>query len=219
MFSQANFLGLRTTKTDASMNDPIDLGGSYQVVGDARAVITSFLDNATVIIWDSAPDTATLPLPPPPIGITNIQSSGCSPPCTGAGTCSLFLPICVCSEGYNGTLCQFCAEGHFGPTCQPCPSNCTSCDQGMSGSGRCLVPKAHTAAECECLNGVCDANGQCNCLPGWGKAVNGTKCAQCEPGFFLSKSGGCQSMIQYFSFLFFSPSNDFRSLSTWMRRM
>lgn len=180
---------------NASVNEPVTLGASFQLLGNAWATLTSSKDNSSIIIRDSASDTSALPLPLPPYVITNIQSSSCSPPCSTGGSCNPASPVCTCLKGFNGTLCQSCAEGHFGSSCQPCPSNCENCDQGISGSGRCLPSAVRTAAKCKCLNGVCDSDGGCTCLPGWGASSNGTKCAQCEQGFFMTSTGGCQSMI------------------------
>ena len=177
------------TSTSASLNNSISLGSSFQLLGGAWAAITSSSDNISIIVWDSVPDIAALSLPPGTLAITDIQSSGCSPPCARPGTCNPSSPVCICPKGFSGAQCQSCAEGHFGPTCLPCPSNCTSCDQGISGSGRCSAPTVSTVAKCNCVNGVCESNG--------------TACARCEQGFFLTSTGGCQSMIYYFYFFSF----------------
>ena len=47
-------------------------------------------------------------------------------------------------------------------------------------------------ASCNCLNGQCGSNGQCACNAGWTTADNGTVCAKCSPGFFLTSTGDCQ---------------------------
>lgn len=222
-FSQPNFLGQEVINSSASVKNPVPLGASFVTIGNVWAAVTSLKTNKSVIIRDSAADTSNLPLPPPQLVITNIQYSGCLPPCTGAGTCAINQsspnPTCLCSQGFTGNLCQSCIAGHFGPKCLPCPSNCTKCDEGIAGSGRCLVPVLPTAAECKCVNGNCDKNGNCVCLPGWANSSNGTQCAQCAQGFFLSSTGGCQSMIKYSLFFFLLLPNDFRSLSNWMLKL
>ncbi len=118
-------------------------------------------------------------------------SNACSPPCSGAGVCSA-SGQCTCPSGFNGTSCEVCAKGFFGPSCQACPAGCTACDDGITGSGRCLSSTtANLSSTCNCLNGVCGANGQCSCNAGWTTASNGTQCATCAPGFFLDGNGNC----------------------------
>jgi hypothetical protein len=55
-------------------------------------------------------------------------------------------------------------------------------------------------AKCNCINGVCGADGQCACNAGWTTANNGTACAMCAQGFFQSTTGDCQG-ISSFPFL------------------
>lgn len=225
LYPQAYFYGTSQLYPSASADNPITLGASnsFVIYGYAYAILTSSDKSTTIIIWDSVPNFYFLSLPGSPgttYSITSIQSAVCSPSCTSAGTCDKYSPVCICPKGFTGAQCQSCAKGFFGPTCQACPSNCKTCDDGMSGSGLCLVP-ASTTPKCKCENAICggsNGEGACTCLPGWGPANNGTACAQCLQGFYLASNGGCQSMIQYFSFLFFFPplSNDFRSLSTCM---
>ncbi|KAF7338781.1 Growth factor receptor domain-containing protein [Mycena sanguinolenta] len=82
--------------------------------------------------------------------------------------------------------------GVFGPSCAACPSGCKDCDDGPTGSGRCLdTTSANAPATCNCVNGVCNANGSCTCTAGFTTAANGTACSQCAPGFFLTSSGDC----------------------------
>jgi hypothetical protein len=194
MFPNIYFQGSGAVTANSSLNSTVPLGASFKVLGNTWASLASPLStsNTSFIIWDSVMDTSVLPIPSNLV-ITNIQSAGCVPPCAGAGSCNPSTPVCVCPPGFNGTLCQSCSEGHFGPTCRPCPSSCTNCDQGITGSGKCI----NAAAQCNCLHGECGDNGKCKCLPGWGQSQNGTACAQCDQGFFIL-------------------SNDFCSLSTWM---
>ncbi|KAF8898212.1 insulin-like growth factor binding protein [Gymnopilus junonius] len=156
------------------------------------AAVTSS-SNDRFIIWDAVPDISQLPTGfSTSLSLLNVQSSACSPPCSGNGVCSA-SGTCTCPTGFTGSSCEACAEGFFGPTCQPCPTGCGSCDQGISGSGRCLTPNVINApSTCDCLNGECGANGQCTCNPGWTTSSNGTACAQCAPGFFLTSTGDCQ---------------------------
>ena len=195
--------------TEASSDKPIDIKNSLEIVGNTWAVVTSTKNNTNVTsrIWASVLDISALPLPQGTHRITEIQSADCPDPCAGAGTCILDSgsPICKCADGFNGTQCEFCAKGFFGPKCQPCPSNCTVCDEGISGSGLCLVPQL-SSPDCQCRNGECDSDGKCICLPGYGSSNNGTACAECQQGFYLKLQNtggdggeddrsGCQSMV------------------------
>ena len=146
-----------------------------------------------MIFWDSVPDVSQLPSGASALSqLLDIQSSACSPPCAGAGVCTA-SGTCVCPTGFNGTSCETCAPGFFGPTCQACPADCASCDDGMTGTGRCLEPVIQNLpSTCNCLNGSCGSNGQCTCIPGWTTADNGTACAKCADGFFLNSDGSCE---------------------------
>ncbi|KAF7291999.1 Growth factor receptor domain-containing protein [Mycena indigotica] len=147
--------------------------------------------NNRVIIWDSIPDTAQLPTSGPPIGsltLFDIESAACNPSCSSAGICSS-TGTCTCSPGFTGPSCETCAPGFFGPNCKACPSGCAKCDDGPAGTGRCLV--SQTASSCNCVNGVCGANGSCTCTTGFTTAANGTACSKCATGFFLDSKGDC----------------------------
>jgi len=160
------------------------------------AAVTSGSNKDRIVIWDAVPNISQLPAgASQSLSLLDVQSSACSPPCSGSGVCST-SGTCSCPTGFTGSSCETCAEGFFGPTCQPCPQGCGSCDQGISGSGRCLTPVVTNApSTCNCLNGQCGTNGQCTCNPGWIKADNGTECAKCAPGFFLTSTGDCQGIF------------------------
>jgi hypothetical protein len=155
--------------------------------------------NNRLIIWDSLPDIAQLPSDSSgPLSLLDIESSSCSPPCASSGVCSP-SGTCSCASGYTGASCESCSSGFFGPTCKPCPAGCSSCDDGISGSGRCLVAAvANPPSSCNCVNGVCGSNGQCTCTTGFTTAANGTACATCAPGFFLTSAGDCQSTLSFY---------------------
>ncbi|KAF7347454.1 Extracellular matrix protein FRAS1 [Mycena venus] len=102
-------------------------------------VALSFGSNGRVVLWDSVPDTAQLPLGSKgSMSLLDMQSSTCSPPCASSGTCSA-SGTCACAPGFNGTSCETCAAGFFGPTCQACPAGCASCDEGISGTALCRL--------------------------------------------------------------------------------
>ncbi|KAG2355257.1 hypothetical protein BDR07DRAFT_1613759 [Suillus spraguei] len=149
--------------------------------------------NRRVILWNSIPDVSQLPASASgSLSLLNLQSSSCSPVCSGDGICSS-SGTCQCPSGFTGSSCEACSSGFFGPECQACPSGCTSCDDGISGTGRCLVPVvSNLPSSCNCINGECGANGQCTCLSGWTSASNGTQCAACAAGFFLATNGNCE---------------------------
>ena len=147
-----------------------------------------------VIFWSSVPDVAQLPISvgTGSLAILDIQSSSCTPTCSGNGVCSA-SGTCTCPTGFTGSACESCADGFFGPKCQPCPSNCTKCDQGITGTGVCLTPAVtNLPSSCNCLNGVCGSDGRCTCNPGWTTGTNGTSCSACDKGFFQTTGGDCK---------------------------
>lgn len=165
---------------------------SLALSGNVWAAVSAG-SNSRVILWNSVPDVSQLPASASgSLSLLNLQSSSCSPACSGNGICSA-SGTCQCPSGFTGSSCEACSSGFFGPTCQACPSGCTSCDDGISGTGRCLVPVvSNLPSSCNCINGQCGANGQCTCVSGWTSASNGTQCAACAAGFFLNTNGNCE---------------------------
>ena len=165
---------------------------SLALSGNVWAEVSAGTNNR-VILWDSVPDVSQLPQSASgSLSLLSLQSTACSPPCSGNGVCSA-SGTCTCPTGFSGTSCESCASGYFGPTCNACPSGCTSCDDGITGTGRCLTPiVTNPPSSCNCINGECGTNGQCTCLSGWTSASNGTQCAACASGFFLDSSGNCE---------------------------
>lgn len=190
---QAAFSQLPSSPVNSSIPLP---AGSLALSNNVWIALIPGSSSNPIIFWDTIPDVSQLPPEAsPPLALVNIQSSACSPPCSGSGICSASA-TCSCPPGFTGSACEACANGFFGPKCQPCPSECESCDQGISGSGRCFVPIIGNApATCNCANGQCSTDGACTCNPGWTNAANGTACAQCAPGFFMTSAGNCQSKI------------------------
>lgn len=184
---QAQFSALPTSPASNNSSTPFS-AGSIAMSSNLWIAVTT--GNKRIILWDSVPDMSQLP------GISSLslsamESNTCSPPCSGAGVCST-SGQCTCPSGFNGTSCEVCAKGFFGSSCQACPAGCTTCDDGITGSGLCLSSTTgNLSSACNCLNGVCGANGQCSCNAGWTTASNGTQCSTCAPGFFLDGNGNC----------------------------
>ncbi|KAI0042843.1 hypothetical protein FA95DRAFT_514665 [Auriscalpium vulgare] len=182
----AQFIALPTTPV-SNTSTPL-AASAISLSTDVWIAVNS--GNNRLILWDSVPDVAQLP-GTPSLSLTDIQSNACSPQCAGAGVCSS-SGQCVCPAGFTGASCETCAPGFFGPSCQACPAGCTTCDDGATGSGRCLsTTVTNPPSSCNCLNGECGTNGQCTCNSGWTTADNGTACAKCAQGFFLDGNGDC----------------------------
>ncbi|CDO71899.1 hypothetical protein BN946_scf184940.g46 [Trametes cinnabarina] len=195
VYPQANYSGQATfTKLPStSSNSTAKISPGSLALASNVWIAVSGSSSDRVIFWDSVPDVSQLPSGVSGLSqLLDIQSSACSPPCAGAGVCSA-SGTCTCPAGFNGTSCETCAPGFFGPTCQACPADCTSCDDGMTGTGRCLQLAIKNApSTCNCLNGVCNSDGTCACNAGWTTGANGTSCAKCATGFFLNSDGNCE---------------------------
>ena len=194
---QSSFTGLPTTP---ARNTSTPLVAQSLTLSSTVWVALNSGNKDRVIIWEAVPDVNQLPSNSlGSLSLIDIQSSACNPNCASSGVCTN-AGTCQCASGFTGTSCESCASGFFGPKCQSCPANCKTCDDGITGSGRCLQPIiANNPANCNCLNGECSSNGQCACNAGFTTASNGTACAACSPGFFLSSAGDCQSTDFTFS--------------------
>ncbi|KDQ18608.1 hypothetical protein BOTBODRAFT_28987 [Botryobasidium botryosum FD-172 SS1] len=159
-----------------------------------------------VVLWSSVSDLSQLPsssLSSNSLSLLNLQSSSCSTPCSSHGSCSPSSSTCTCPPNFAGTACESCAKGFFGPNCQACPANCPSCDDGPTGSGRCLGAIASDPpSSCNCQNGVCGTGGSCACNAGWTSppgatstagSTNSTQCSVCAPGFSSDGAGNCSA--------------------------
>ncbi|KAJ3723967.1 insulin-like growth factor binding protein [Lentinula raphanica] len=144
-----------------------------------------------VVFWDSVPDFSQLAVSGS-LSLVDMQSSACEPACSSNGVCTA-SGTCSCAAGFTGASCESCESGFFGASCQACPSGCLDCDDGISGTGKCLqFNVTNSPSTCNCLNGECGSNGQCSCNAGWTTADNGTACAKCASGFFLTSNGDCK---------------------------
>ena len=186
---QSSFTALSTTPA-GNPNTP--LAAQSLTLSSAVWAALNSSNNNPFIVWDSIPDVSQLPASNlGSLSLTQLQSSACNPSCASSGVCTT-TGTCKCASGFTGTSCESCASGFFGPKCQPCPTNCATCSDGITGSGVCLQPViANNPSNCNCLNGVCGSNGQCACNAGFTTASNGTACATCSPGFFLTSTGDC----------------------------
>lgn len=195
---QAEFSELPTSPAPSNQSTPISAASLF--ISQNVWVAVKSGSNNRLILWDSIPDMTQLPTTTTSssgMSLHDMQSSSCSPPCAGSGICSA-QGTCTCPTGFNGTSCETCASGFFGPTCQPCPAGCTKCDDGIAGSGRCLIlTVTNPPSSCNCVNGECGANGQCTCLPGWTSASNGSACSKCTTGFFQDSTGNCQGAFLF----------------------
>ena len=211
---QATFSPLPSTQ----MNNSIPLPASSLALSDnVWMALTSGSNNNSIIFWKAVPDVSQLPsAASQSLALVDIQSYACSPACSGSAVCSTSGKCNCPSPGFTGSACEVCAKGFFGPTCQPCPSQCKTCDEGISGSGECLLPLiSNTPATCNCVNGLCGTDGTCACNSGWVNDANGTACAQCASNFYLTSTGDCKSKI-YFRLPSPSSSNDSGRMSNGM---
>ncbi|KAJ4493256.1 hypothetical protein C8R41DRAFT_951206 [Lentinula lateritia] len=144
-----------------------------------------------VVFWDSVPDFSQLAVSGS-LCLVVMQSSACEPACSSNGICTS-SGTCSCAAGFTGASCESCESGFFGLSCQACSSGCLDCDDGISGTGKCLAFNITNApSSCNCLNGECGSSGECSCNAGWTTADNGTACAKCASGFFLTSTGDCK---------------------------
>ncbi|KZT74043.1 hypothetical protein DAEQUDRAFT_807755 [Daedalea quercina L-15889] len=198
VYSGANYSGqasFNALPTNVSTNSTKQLSGSsLALASDVWMSVSGASSSDRIVLWSSVPDISQLPSSSlgSSLALLDMQSTSCSSPCSSGGICSS-SGQCVCQSGFTGTSCESCASGHFGPSCEACPTGCLDCDDGISGTGTCLQFNVTDApSTCNCINGVCDENGQCTCNAGWTTSSNGTACATCATGYFLDSSGNCE---------------------------
>ncbi|KAJ4474127.1 hypothetical protein C8J55DRAFT_537066 [Lentinula edodes] len=131
-----------------------------------------------VVFWDSVPDFSQLAVSGS-LSLVDMQSSAFEPACSSNSICTS-SGTCSCAAGFTGASCE---SGFFGLSCQACTSGCLDCDDGISGTGKCLAFNITNApSSCNSLNGECGSSGQCSCNAGWTTADNGD-CQTCKSGF------------------------------------
>lgn len=183
----ADFVALPTSANASNVTTPIN-AESFVLSSNTWAEVST--SSGRLILWDSSPDLSQLPGSISGLTLKQLQSGSCSTDCASGGVCTS-QGACACLPNFTGSSCEACETGFFGPTCQACPANCATCDDGINGSGVCLKTVSETQ-NCNCLNGVCASDGSCVCNAGWVDSSNGTKCASCAEGFFLSNDGSCK---------------------------
>lgn len=197
----ATFVALPTSANASNLTTPIN-PESFVLSSNTWAEVST-ANGGRLILWDAAPDLAQLPGSLSGLTLKQIQSGACSTSCARGGVCTA-QGACACLPGFTGASCEACETGFFGPSCQACPADCATCDDGVNGSGVCLKTISQTQ-NCSCLNGVCASDGSCACNAGWVDSTNGTKCATCADGFFLSNDGSCKgALFESFSTLRYS---------------
>lgn len=197
------FISLPSTANASNITGVIAAGSLLPSTNTWAIVTASTNGNAArLVLWDAAPDIAQFPNSPGQLTLQSLQSASCSTPCSSGGICTA-QGSCACLPGFTGSACEVCSPGFFGSNCTACPAGCDKCDDGIGGSGRCLKEEVQNEpASCNCLNGVCGSDGKCACNAGWTTSSNGTQCASCSGGFFLSGDGSCKGVsttLQYFS--------------------
>ncbi|KAF9514425.1 hypothetical protein BS47DRAFT_869237 [Hydnum rufescens UP504] len=163
------------------------------------AVLVQNSSSTRIVVWQSIPDFSQVSSSSAfagssPVSLVSLQSTTCNTPCSSSGTCTA-SGTCNCPPQFSGASCETCAEGFFGPSCQPCPPNCLTCDEGPTGTGKCLSTTAsNLPTSCNCLNGVCSSSGSCTCNNGWAtNPGNSTACSSCANGFFDNGDGECRA--------------------------
>ncbi|TYJ59030.1 hypothetical protein B9479_000019 [Cryptococcus floricola] len=147
------------------------------------------------VLWGAIPERSLLPNSARGLGISGAGNSQCDPGCSSHGTCTLTNTTlsCFCDEGWTGSTCNECSSGYYGTLCQACPSNCTVCDDGYTGTGQCIGTASSSLETCDCVHGTCTSDQECICSAGWvtNSTVSASNCNTCAEGFFQDAFGDC----------------------------
>ncbi|SGY76706.1 BQ5605_C005g03509 [Microbotryum silenes-dioicae] len=220
------YLALPATNTSASNSTSTSLGSSISSLllsNEVYAILHA--GSERFVVWDGVADVSQWrSVVKNQVTFQQLQSSACATPCASGGTCT-GDGRCACATGWAGTLCgqsgldpprvlvyrstvtdlsyfifdcsDICEPGHYGSSCLPCPANCANCDQGVTGTGRCLDVGSSSIVQpstCNCINGICASNSSsapCACSAGWSTAANGTQCGACATGYYQTNGGDC----------------------------
>ncbi|GAA5829789.1 hypothetical protein JCM5353_002232 [Sporobolomyces roseus] len=174
---------------------------------DSYAIVST-PGSSRIVVWESIPDVSTLGFSGSVQKgeLAELRNTGCpgdGGECGIGGKCSS-NGTCVCRTGFTGNDCGDCLPGFYGKECsEQCRGGCSTCDDGIAGSGLCLDPPSHAnlilPSDCNCLNGICSGStstATCDCNAGWTRGSNGTQCASCSDGYYMSSSGDCLGTCQ-----------------------
>ncbi|BGP53831.1 hypothetical protein JCM8202v2_001403 [Rhodotorula sphaerocarpa] len=156
------------------------------------------------VLWDSLYDAGQLPSGAGSggINILDVQARGCAAACSSGGVCTQ-NGTCACTPGFQGQSCA-------------CPSGCTDCDDGITGTGLCLDSTASnvtlpcwttaanacdpSCASCSGPNATCltcqsglqpDSSDATKCVTATTASTNGTFVTCPERTFWSSSSSSC----------------------------
>ncbi|KAF8344015.1 insulin-like growth factor binding protein [Cantharellus anzutake] len=202
-FLNSNFTGTGVAHdlgtANATFSTAVLKAESFLVQDGVWGVLLQNSTGARMVVWESVSDLSQISSSSnfeinSESSLVALQSSSCPSPCSSSGTCNA-SGSCSCSPSFSGSACETCAPGFFGPECQSCPSGCLTCDDGPSGTGRCLSSTAtNPSSSCNCLHGTCNSDGSCTCSSGWASSNgNSTQCSTCANGFFNNGDGECRT--------------------------
>ncbi|GAA6047624.1 hypothetical protein JCM3770_001594 [Rhodotorula araucariae] len=172
---------------------------SLLLTSNTWAVVQLANDKSSrLVVWDSIADVGDIKggSCSGGVNVVGVQARGCSTPCSSGGVCT-GNGTCACFDGFSGSTCDECSRGFFGRSCEPCPAGCGKCNDGITGTGLCLdapITNVTLPSTCNCANGICASNAPgatCECSAGWTRAANGTQCAACATGYYMSSGGDC----------------------------
>ncbi|KAK4048713.1 hypothetical protein OIO90_005706 [Microbotryomycetes sp. JL221] len=206
--SRTNFESLSRTNPNVTRDDNLRMQARSMLLSDNTFVLVKGKHDRQIALWDSVADVDTLGLDPSQIELTNgeidivgLQSSSCREGCASGGICGS-VGKCLCLPGFTGARCDECTLGYYGAKCEPCQEDCTKCDSGITGTGRCLdlAPSASVTLP-SALPSKCTAGAIDNFGPGSMRAD--IRCSECIPGSYLV-DGACRDTCPEG----FSPSPD-----------
>ncbi|GAA5861716.1 hypothetical protein JCM8547_000713 [Rhodosporidiobolus lusitaniae] len=193
----ATYLSLPTNYSSANSTTSPSGIEAFLLTSSSYAILT-LGESTRLVVWESLADVGEIKggSGSGGVSVVDVQSRECTTPCASGGVCAS-SGKCVCGTGWTGETCNTCASGFFGKSCDACSAGCTNCDEGLTGTGRCLDVVATNVtlpSTCDCSNGECASDltsATCTCNAGWTKAANGTQCAACAEGYYMTSGGDC----------------------------